>query len=265
MKKFGIQLWSVRDFLETEKDVKETFKKLGEMGYTEAQTAGLYPFISVEKFAEYAHDAGISFCGTHYDYDLMKNDIKGSVAYHKVLGTTNIGIGGASGCFGTKESTIAFAREYNELAKIYGEYGFRVSYHNHSIEGRKFDGKTIMDILIEEFTEDNIFFCLDSYWLQHAGFDVCSMLERLSGKVDIFHLKDMAAWREYPGADGKTIYAPGMTEVGTGNLDFKKIIATAEKCGTQHFIVEDEYYTTGNSLESVKISADNVKARFLEK
>ena len=265
MKKFGLQLWSVRDHLTTENDVRETFKKLGEMGYTEAQTAGTYSFMSAEAFAKCAHDAGISFCGTHYDYNLMKNDIEGTVAYHKALGTNNVGIGGAGGCFGSEESTRAFAKEYNELAKEYAKYGFRVSYHNHSIEGRKFGDKTIMDILIEELTADNIFFCLDSYWLQHAGFDVCSMIERLAGKVDILHLKDMAAWREYPGADGKTVYAPGMTEVGTGNMDFAKIIACAEKCGTKHFIVEDEYYTTGNSLGSVKISADNIKAKFLEK
>ena len=118
MKKFGIQLWSVRDYLTTENDVRETFKKLGEMGYTEAQTAGTYSFMSPEAFAKCAHDAGISFCGTHYDYNLMKNDIEGTVAYHKALGTTNIGIGGAGGCFGSEESTRAFAKEYNELAKV---------------------------------------------------------------------------------------------------------------------------------------------------
>jgi len=265
MKKFGLQLWSVRDRLTNASDVRETFRRLGEMGYTEAQTAGTYSFMPAEEFAECAKAAGISFCGTHYDYDLMKNDIPGTVKYHEILGTKNVGVGGASGCFDTEEGTIQFAREYNELAKKYAEYGFRVSYHNHSVEGKKFGNKTIMDILIEEMTADNIFFCLDSYWLQHAGFDICSMIERLSGKVDILHLKDMAAWREYPGADGKTIYAPGMTEVGTGNLDFKKIIACAERCGTKHFIVEDEYYTTGDSMESVKISADNIKAKYLEK
>ena len=42
MNKIGIQLYSVRDHLTTEESARETFKKLRELGYTEAQTAGCY-------------------------------------------------------------------------------------------------------------------------------------------------------------------------------------------------------------------------------
>lgn len=36
MNKIGIQLYSVRDHLTTEESARETFKKLRELGYTEA-------------------------------------------------------------------------------------------------------------------------------------------------------------------------------------------------------------------------------------
>ena len=68
MKEFGLQLYSVRDHMTDEVGVRDTFLKLAEMGYTQAQTAGTYDFVSPENFAQYARDAGIEICGCHYNY-----------------------------------------------------------------------------------------------------------------------------------------------------------------------------------------------------
>ena len=47
MKEFGLQLYSVRDHMSTDENgVKEAFLELAKMGYTHAQTAGPYDFIS---------------------------------------------------------------------------------------------------------------------------------------------------------------------------------------------------------------------------
>ena len=64
MKEFGLQLYSVRDHMDTEEGVKETFIKLKEMGYSTAQTAGTYDFIAPERFAEYAKDAIFALGGS---------------------------------------------------------------------------------------------------------------------------------------------------------------------------------------------------------
>ncbi len=37
--KFGIRLYTVRDFMKTEGDIRESFRKLKAMGYDQAQTA----------------------------------------------------------------------------------------------------------------------------------------------------------------------------------------------------------------------------------
>jgi hypothetical protein len=97
MKKFGLQIFSVRDHMADEQGVKEAFAKLGEMGYSYAHTAGTYDFIAPEKFYEYAKDAGIEICGTHFDWNRIINDVEGTVAYHKALGTNIVGIGGMPG------------------------------------------------------------------------------------------------------------------------------------------------------------------------
>ena len=265
MREFGLQLFSVRDKLTTECEVKETFMALSKMGYTTAQTAGTYDFISAEKFKEYADAAGIEMCGTHYSYDLIKNDIEGTVKYHNTIGAKIIGVGGAPSMavYATKESLLAFIDEYNKLAEIYAARGFKLSFHNHATEGIKLDGKCVFEYMIENFSE-NVTFCFDTYWAQHAGLDVVHTIERLSGRLDILHLKDMEAFVSYELLGGRKLHAPRYVEVGRGNLDFKRICEAAERAGTKYFIVEDEYYSTGNSLDSVKMSADYIKENLIK-
>ena len=55
MKKFGLQLYTIRDRFQTEEDIRSSFRTIAEYGYTEGQTAGA--FINPESFAAAAKDA----------------------------------------------------------------------------------------------------------------------------------------------------------------------------------------------------------------
>jgi sugar phosphate isomerase/epimerase len=248
-----------------EAGVKEAFLKLAEMGYTVGQTAGTYDFISPEKYAQYAREAGIEICGTHYSWERIRNDIEGTVAYHKALGTTNVGIGGMPGdARGSVESLNAFINEFNSLAAKYAEYGMKLTYHNHSFEFKKLeDGRTLFDHLVEKFDKKNVTFVLDTYWLQHGGMDIRETIEKLAGRVDILHIKDMEACRDVRIGD-HTVSVPYITEIGAGNINFKSIISLAERCGVKHFVVEDDRAVDVGSYDAVKRSADYIKANLLD-
>ena len=264
MKEFGLQLYSVRDHMTDEAGIKETFQKLAEMGYTHGQTAGTYDFIAPEKFAQYAHEAGMTICGTHYSWDRIRDDVEGTVAYHKALGTTNVGIGGMPfDARANLDALNAFIDEFNATAAKYAQYGMKLTYHNHSFEFKKLeDGRTLFDHLVEKFDKNNVSFVLDTYWLQHGGKDVREVIEMLAGRVDILHLKDMEACREVKIGDA-TVSVPYITEVGSGNLNFKSIIATAEACGVKCFVVEDDRAVDVGSFDAVKKSADYIKANLI--
>ena len=179
-----------------------------------------------DRFAKYAHDAGIEIIGTHYDWKAIKNDTENTVRIHEMLGTTNVGIGGMPKEARESLDTLkAFIEDMNRTAAKLKKYGCKLTYHNHSFEFKKFDGKTMMDYMIEGFTEDNISFVLDTYWVQHGGADIRRMIERLSGRIDILHLKDMAA------CGGEKGNAPYITDIGYGNIDFSDIVPLAEKDG----------------------------------
>lgn len=254
----------VRDHMQDEAGVKETFLELAKMGYTQGQTAGTYDFISPEKYAQYAREAGIEICGTHYAWDRIKGDVEGTVKYHKALGTTNVGIGGMPfEARGNLEALNKFIDEFNACAAKYAEYGKKLTYHNHSFEFKKLeDGRTLFDHLVEKFDKNNVSFVLDTYWLQHGGVDIRETIEKLAGRVDILHIKDMEACHDVT-VGGSTIAVPYITEIGAGNLNFKSIIPLAEKCGVKYFVVEDDRAVDVGSFDAVKRSADYIKANLL--
>ena len=190
--------------------------------------------------------------------------MEGTVRYHQILGTTNVGIGGMPGpARESKEALLAFIALFNETAEKYAKYGMKLTYHNHSFEFKKFDGKTIFDYLVEGFNPDTTSFVLDTYWVQHGGADVRATIERLAGRIEILHIKDMEACHTYPIAEGKSITAPAIIEIGQGNINFRGIIPLAEQCGGKYFVVEDDRAPSVGSYDAIKKSADYIKANLL--
>lgn len=247
--KLGVQVYTVRDHIQNEEAMDATFAKLAEIGYSELQTAGW----ESETYARLAKKHGLTVVGTHYNYDKMRNDIEGTVKIHRELGTTNAGIGG--GAPRTYEDIMAFIETYNGLAAEYAKHGFKLTYHNHSFEFVEVkDGKSMMDLLVENFDKDNITFVLDTCWVANAGGDVCSWLEKLAGRVDILHLKDL---RVTFADEGKCAVRQQLCEVGRGNLDWGKILKTAEATGVKHIVVEqDNSWIDGDPFKSLEFSKE---------
>ncbi len=277
MKEFGLQAFSVRDHFDTEENLAAAFKELRKIGYSHIQTASFHNY-PAEFLKKAADEAGITFCGTHYPWDRICNDVEFTVNEHKALGTKYVGIGGMPAeARGNLEALNAFIDKFNEMAAIYSKYGFTLTYHNHSFEFKKLeDGKTLFDHLVEKFDPKTTAFVLDTYWVQHGGADVRATIERLAGRIAILHLKDMEACHDYsyntvavvdgqPEIKKVAISAPAIIEVGSGNINFKDIIPLAEKCGVEYFVVEDDRApSTGDSFAAVKKSADYIKANLLK-
>ncbi len=258
MDQVGLQIYTVREFTGTPEGLKESFMNIRRAGYTTVQTAGGITDVESAKFyKECADNAEITICGTHFDLELMRKDLDGAMKLHEIIGTTNMGIGCmTSVARESEEQLLAFIEEINEIAAKIAKHGFKFTYHNHSFEFKRFGDKTLMDHLIEGFDKDNISFVLDTYWVQHGGYDIRKMMERLEGRIDILHLKDMGAMGENN--------APYITEIGNGNINFEDIIPLGERIGVKHFIVEqDQNFATGNAFDSIITSYNYLKEHFM--
>lgn len=255
MKEFGVQIYSVRDKITDGKSALTVFKALREMGYTQVQTAGVLP-VSYEEYGRLAAEAGLEIVGTHDNFAIMCDEFEQALANHKALNTKIMGIGGyhpkqVDDIAGWEE----FIEKANKVAANCAKHGMKFTYHNHSHEFIKLaNGKTPMDMLVEGLDPVNTSFVLDTYWVQHGGGDVRYWIEKLQGRIDILHLKDMQRMPEFRETYGYHFFA----EIGSGNMNWPLILESAKKAGVKYYIVEQDL-CPGDSLESVKKSAEYLK------
>lgn len=249
-KEFSIQVYSVRDMMTTAEQTADTFKKLASYGYTGIQTAGAFTF-GVEAYAEAAKAAGLKVVGTHLDMDTLEKDIQETVRIHRLLGTTNVGIGSFGPIITADASTedvLAFTKRANALGEALKPYGMKFTFHHHAREFAKIGHETIMDILAREMNPETTSFVLDTCWLQAGCVSVVEWIEKLAGRVDILHLKDRGIIQ---GTNDGMI-----TELGAGNINFKAVLKAAENAGVKDFCYEQDNNHKINSLESAKQSAE---------
>ena len=251
-KKLGLQLYTVRDYMTDEKSLDSTFEKLVKMGYTEGQTAGAN--VENPAYAELAKKHGMSIVGTHYDFGKIVNSPDATMKLHDALGTKNVGIGGMPGdARESYDNLMKFIETFNKTAQLYAKEGYKLTYHNHSFEFIKINGtKTIMDYLYEELDPKNTSFVLDTCWVAHGGADVRYWLEKLNGRIDILHLKDIE-----PYYDENKKVTQAYTEIGNGSIWWDGVLETAEKIGVKHYVVEqDSRWIDNDPFKSLQASKD---------
>ena len=142
---------------------------------------------------------------------------------------------------------------YSEVAEKYRGSGLLIGYHNHSHELARFDGKTGLQILLEQFSPD-IWWEIDTYWIQHGGADPVQWIGKVTGKIPCVHLKDMAIMPD------KTQV---MAEVGEGNMNWPAILKACRDAGVQWFIIEQDICQR-DPFESLQISLRNVRGMGLK-
>lgn len=225
----GAQLFTLREYTQTEADLDCSLGQVAEMGYKTVQISAIGP-IPPERVRSLCDKHGLQIVLTHTDPGRILNDTQAVIKEHDILGCDYIGIGMMPKKYASPHWLWHFAADYKEAAKQIAAAGKLLMYHNHNIEFQKFDGKLVMETLMESFSPDELGFTLDTYWVQMGGADVRAWMEKLSGRIPCIHLKDMAV-------NG---WDPVMAPVGEGNLDFPGILETASRCGVKHLLVEQD-------------------------
>lgn len=248
--KLGAQLFTLRDYTQTESDLDYSLSLVAKMGYETVQISAIGP-IAPQRVRELCDKHGLEIVLTHTDPLRIMNDTEAVIKEHDIMGCKYIGIGMMPKKYCSPQWLPRFAQDYKEAAKKIAAAGKLLMYHNHNIEFQKFDGKLVIETLMESFAPSELGFTLDTYWVQMGGADVCAWMEKLSGRIPCIHLKDMAV-------NG---WDPVMAPVGEGNLDFDKIIKTAENCGTQHLLVEQDT-CQGSPFDCLQTSFKNLQGKF---
>jgi sugar phosphate isomerase/epimerase len=200
------------------------------MGYRNVEPFTLSG-LSAEEYRALLDKYGLKASGRHVNVGTPTSpvDFEQILEENRILGIKFFG-SGATPNYATEAEWIAYAEYLNELGVVARQSGQTLMVHNHNWEfQRVFGDRTAYDILMAYTEPKNVAFQLDLYWATNGGADPVELLERYGNRIQLFHVKDMAAGP-----------FPGRIEiVGEGIIDFPAIFA-ASKGPVRYYVVEHD-------------------------
>lgn len=251
--KLGAQLFTLRDYIQTEEDLAHTLKKVADIGYTVVQVSGIGP-IDPHRVRELCDENGLTIALTHNSPDRLRFDTEAVIREHEIYGCKYIGLGGIPPRYCTEEWIGRFIADYKPVAQKIADSGKRFLYHHHAFDFRKLDGKRQIEHMLEGFAPEELGIILDTYWVQMAGADMFQWAEKLRDRIPCVHLKDMSVQpRVFDNI-------PMMMAVGEGNMNMEGFLAHLKALGGTEFILAEQDTCPGDPFRCLETSYKNIKA-----
>jgi sugar phosphate isomerase/epimerase len=261
----GIQLYTVGK--ELMNDMPGTLGKIAAIGYKTVESAGMGGKSATE-FRKALDDAGLQCPSSHLFlgpgqtaaqyFDEVKTlgsayvvssvmlkpgaQIKGADDFQKYVAAM------------TRDHYKRMAEDLNAMAVQAKSAGLQFAYHNHNLEFRKWsDGSTIYDTLMAETDPSLVKIEIDCGWADLAGHPPVELFKKYAGRVRMLHIKDfVAVSKPVITLDSRT--EPQWTELGSGHIDYRAILAAAPAAGVEQIFVEQEPpFVKFTPLEAAKV------------
>jgi sugar phosphate isomerase/epimerase len=269
----GIQLYTLGP--EAAKDLDGTLKAVAAIGYKTVELAGFLGKTAPEMRAALDR-AGLACPSAHVqarggadsfqgDLGKLADDLRTIGVKTAVMPTLYIperfgGPTGAEGIVGYLQRVAAGmtvddwkmnADYLNAKGKALKPAGIRVGYHNHNFEFAPLGSTNGLEVLLKNTDPELVTFEADIGWVAAAGVDPYAFLAAHKGRLSLMHVKDIKA-------GNKANFALGMdpTEIGSGALDWKRLLPAGYAAGVRGFFVEQEPPFTRPRIEAAKISYD---------
>jgi sugar phosphate isomerase/epimerase len=241
----GLQLYSLRaDFT---RNVPATLEKVKAFGIRDVELAGTYN-LSADKFKEMLKANDLRPVSGHFPFDAYVTNLAGVVKDAKTLGLKYAGCAWIphDGDFDEKECRRA-GEVFNKAGEELARHGIKFFYHVHGFEFQPRDNGTLLDLLMAETNPKHVAYEMDVFWVVFPGQDPVRLLEKYKGRWELMHLKDLKKGVATGSLSGKTDVSNDVA-LGTGQMDWKAILAAAKKAGIKHYFIEDESPTAAEQI-----------------
>ncbi len=241
----GLQLYTVRDSLK--QDFEGTIAKVAQVGYKEVEFAGYFGK-SPQEVRKILDSNKVISPSEHVSYDIVQNKWPETLEAAYVIGQKFIvcpwvDVSQRKEPDGWKRA----AETFNRAGEAAQKAGIQFAYHNHAFEfepSEVLGGKLPYDFLLAETDPKLVTMELDLCWITVGGQDPVKYFERDPGRFPLVHVKDWTTkgpgGSDYGGATGESRKPGHMTDVGQGEIDWKRIFAQSGKAGVQHYFVEND-------------------------
>jgi sugar phosphate isomerase/epimerase len=252
--KYGAQLYTVRDFMQTHKDFAGSVRKISKLGFDCVQVAGISPIIPVEEIAETCKAHELEIVLSHTDADALLNNTKEVIQNHKLMEAKFVGLERIPKTYERgRTGFVKFCLDFTPIARELKNEGLQLVYHNHHMEFEQFEGKNALEYIREHLWDAD--FTLDIYWAHMAGADPAHWIRRLNKRIKVLHLKDCAV------VEGIS----RMSEVMEGNMNWPRIMNAAKEVEIEYAMIEQEECFGKDPFECLGASLYNLRNKLSEK
>lgn len=186
--KVAVQLWSVKDALQ--QDFDGTIMALSRMGFQGVELAGYFgPYEGdPQGLLGLFKTAGLEISSAHASIeDLSPHHIQQTIARYRALGVNTLILPWDDRAFDTHQFDD-FLADMHRIQHTLKQNQLRFGYHNHEREFNVFRNSTFWDQLALE-TNGEFILQLDVGWVNFAGKDPVSYIERYPNRTQLAHFK----------------------------------------------------------------------------
>jgi sugar phosphate isomerase/epimerase len=208
----ALQLYSVREALA--QDFVGVMRQVAGIGYVGVEPIFKLPGTTIPQAARLFQELGLQAPSAHVPLP-VGDDQRPVLEYMAAFGCQRIVSGKGPDDFKTLDLVKQTCDLFNQAASFAAANEMTFGIHNHWWEFEKVGGRYVYQVMLEHLHPD-VFFELDTYWVQTAGLDPAQVLRELGARAPLLHIKDGPAARGAP-----------QVAVGAGALDFPAIVQAA--------------------------------------
>jgi sugar phosphate isomerase/epimerase len=242
-----VQLYTIRSLVK-DNNLPQLLKQIRAIGYEEVELYGNLYKHTTHELSSMLQRSGLTAASGHFSYE----DFVAKIPYARRLGLKWMVCPMLPKAqWGSPESFRRAATTFNDWGKQCQQQGMRFAFHNHNYEFQDLKGTTGYDILLKETDPELVWLEMDTYWITQAGRNPVLLLNQLGKRVRLLHLKDRKA--DVPTSQVLDASAEHFTEVGNGTIQWRTLLALAQKLGIEHYYVEQDE-SDKSPMDSLKIS-----------
>jgi sugar phosphate isomerase/epimerase len=232
-----MELWTYRRELAA--DLPGTLSAIRDLGFTDVETASFYNRPASE-FRRLLDRAGLTCTSLISSYEKLRTALPSVAEDAKAVGAKYVVVASIprKGQLSADDVKQA-AADFNEWGAQLKAKGLQFGYHPHGFEFVRAGDGNLFDLLLAETRADRVVYELDVFWFAHGGADPAQYLEKHPGRFELVHLKDMAKGTPAGSPTGRAADEASVA-LGTGVIDWQRILAAAEKAGVKLYYIEDE-------------------------
>ena len=247
--KVGLQVSSLKMFLQTPQGVLETFKKIKAIGYNYIQIQWINDDVPMESIKESLDAAGLICTGAQESFanvfDYTETFIEKNKLWQGKYICASLTVPSA------KPELLEAAERLNTISKKLNEKELILEIHplfgSYIKTGGNDTGAMPLDTLWEHL-DGGILLQPDFYHVVSGKADPVGIIEKYGGRIDEVHFKDFRIPENNPGA-------AKVTPVGQGIIPWKEIAESCIKHGVKYCFAEQESWDK-DAFECMKDSWD---------